>query len=427
MRLQKTGHVDEQKQIGWKQPTKRNTRVERITQAKQTTRPIKNSDRTRRLRRFWRGGGWAVGVASKRMRALRRKADRDRACQLVTAKPRQPTSTNHRVVRACWDVVRACFAPADPPGSDISALTAALGSGLPGLFALRLRGPGPFEIPGFVLLPFQEVRVIATDVGTVRVQQNAVQSNQGRSITLGANATLVFSGAVAALEVQCLVELAAGSTLAFTNDIGLAPGTLGQLLSKSGDGALRFDGALTVLSLSEATCGTASGALPGAVTLELTAPLADGGATGTHTFDGQDFDSFANELKMVTGVWDSGDQTDQDGQTFTLFKLPPHHPAFPDNPQGGQQYAAVCHAYGLRPIGCNEATGYRHDWDSTMVGMPESWGCNIADNGQMHSDTGWSSVAFYQYDGNGVEGIGSNGNYDRGPDDGSSPVCALPH
>ena len=40
-----------------------------------------------------------------------------------------------------------------------------LGSGLPGVFALRLAGGGPFDMPPLVLHPFQEVRIIGTQLG----------------------------------------------------------------------------------------------------------------------------------------------------------------------------------------------------------------------------------------------------------------------
>ena len=51
---------------------------------------------------------------------------------------------------------------------DISALIAAVGSGLPGEYALRLEGEGPFEIPVLDIHPFQEVRIICTNVGSLK-------------------------------------------------------------------------------------------------------------------------------------------------------------------------------------------------------------------------------------------------------------------
>eukprot|EP01051_Picozoa_sp_SAG22_P006841 SAG22_NODE_462_length_10207_cov_30.708647_8_plen_335_part_00 len=295
--------------------------------------------------------------------------------------------------------------------SDIAALIAAIGSGLPGMFALRLAGAGPFEIPALELLPFQEVRVICTDCGEVVVE----------SVTMGTNAILSFAGTVETLDIQGGVATAESSALTVGAGVGALPGlTVGSLLAKTGPGSVSFGATPTVLSFGEspAPCGTVGGALPGTVTLELTAPVAEGGATGTQTFDGSDQDGFFGRVKLP--LWDSGGETNQDGQTFTLFKLPPHSPAFPDTPEGGHQYSAVCAGYGLRPIGCG-GTG---NWDATMMGMPGSWSCNI--NGPLHSKTGWSGLAFYESNGN-MYGVNSDGGSTSSPAAGTSPVCALAH
>ena len=72
---------------------------------------------------------------------------------------------------------------------DISALIAAVGSGLPGEYALRLEGEGPFEIPYLNIHPFQEVHIICAGVGSL-VLMSAVST----FVTLAANVALVISG-----------------------------------------------------------------------------------------------------------------------------------------------------------------------------------------------------------------------------------------
>jgi hypothetical protein len=56
--------------------------------------------------------------------------------------------------------------------------------------------------------------------------------------------------------------------------------------------------------------------------------------------------------------------------------------------------------------------------------MPTDWSCNIYP--KLHSNTGWTSVAFFESNGNmwGVNvGEGSEGS----PGVGFAPVCALAH
>ena len=185
---------------------------------------------------------------------------------------------------------------------------------------------------------------------------------------------------------------------------------------------------MTVLSLADQTpCGTASGGLPGAITLELTAPIAAGGSTGTQTFDGTDYGAFTITARLGPygrPYWDSGSDTNADGRSFTLFKMPAHSPAFPDNHEGGLAYSAVCAGYGLQPIGCGGGSTYNaHSWDATEMPMPGSWSCNI--DGSLHTNTGWTGLAFYQSNGN-MYGVNDGGGIDS-PEAGTSPVCAFAH
>ena len=238
---------------------------------------------------------------------------------------------------------------------------------------------------------------------------------------MGIDSVLAFAGSISTLDMGT-VTVGANAALTVGSGVGsISAGALFSLLAKTGEGSVAIEGGgATVLSVADHTpCGTASGGLPGAVTLELTAPVCQGGATGTQTFAGGDSGAF---LATVFGmqVWDSGSETSADGRGFTLFKLPAHSPAFPDNHQGGLAYSAVCAGYGLQPIGCNGGGG----WDATMLGMPGSWSCNI--DGALHSHTGWTGLAFYESNGN-MYGVNSGGGSDSSPDAGTSPVCALAH
>jgi hypothetical protein len=130
-------------------------------------------------------------------------------------------------------------------------------------------------------------------------------------------------------------------------------------------------------------------------------------------------------------VWDSelGENAGGNpaGKTFTLFKLPPRYPAFPDSAAGGQQYADTCAAYGLQAIGCSPTFhGYIYINSVTPhgMGMPSSWGCNSVR--ALHAKTGGRSVAALQSHA-WMYGVDVNGNQISTPEAGYAPVCALAH
>jgi hypothetical protein len=130
-------------------------------------------------------------------------------------------------------------------------------------------------------------------------------------------------------------------------------------------------------------------------------------------------------------VWDSelGETSgaNPSGKTFTLFKLPPRYPAFPDSAAGAQQYANTCAAYGLQTIGCGYNIASYPGVNTVSphgMGMPESWSCNIA--GALHSKTGWTSVAVLRSNG-ARYGVNAGGGYANPPGNGYAPVCALAH
>eukprot|EP01052_Picozoa_sp_SAG31_P012008 SAG31_NODE_692_length_12772_cov_15.543044_7_plen_342_part_00 len=303
-------------------------------------------------------------------------------------------------------------------GSDITAAIAALGSGLPGLFALRLVGDGPFVIPRIEVMPYQELRIICTDAGSVRFSGAINLHAQGKLVVFGTVGALHFGDG----EHTYPITIAESATLTIDGTIGIAASTIPEVLMKQGDGQLVFEGGeTTVLDAAGQTAGTFSGSLPGAVTLDITAPVFDGGTTGTVTFDGSDLAQLLTLLPFDT--WDSGGSQDEDGHAFTLYRLPPPASPFPDNADGGRQYLAYCQQYGLRGIGCSR------DWgDRGQLGMNRGdYSCQI--DGPLHSNTGWTRVGFMEDDGS-MRGVDSGGSADGDAADGDGafwPVCAREH
>jgi hypothetical protein len=122
-------------------------------------------------------------------------------------------------------------------GFDISALVAAVGSGLPGVFALRLDGEGPFEIPALDVHPYQEVRIICTNVGALVLLASEARATLNQAVVVGGDGALVITGEVGSLDIQGGVTVAEGATMTVTGTVGLMPLALFSMLIKQGDGA----------------------------------------------------------------------------------------------------------------------------------------------------------------------------------------------
>ena len=96
-----------------------------------------------------------------------------------------------------------------------------------------------------------------------------------------------------------------------------------------------------------------------------------------------------------TERWDSSSNGEtwstEHGRQFTLFKLPltTSYPQSGDGDWRNNWWMEMeCQKYGLRGIGCHDII-----WNNAL-GMPTSWGCNIA--AKMHSLTGWNTMVFYE-------------------------------
>ena len=159
---------------------------------------------------------------------------------------------------------------------NIASLVAAVAGGLPGAFVLRLAGAGPFEVPALDIHADQDVHIICTGVGSL-----VLLAASGKSVTVAGDAALVISGQVGSVDVQGVITLAASAAMTFTGEVALTTGGLVRALSFGGEGSVAFEGeAITVLSLDGQPAGSVAGGLPGTATVDLTAHLAPGGATG---------------------------------------------------------------------------------------------------------------------------------------------------
>jgi hypothetical protein len=190
----------------------------------------------------------------------------------------------------------------------------------------------------------------------------------------------------------------------------------------------------SVLDLDGAACGTIAGGLPGTITLDIAQPLGPSGLTGIQTYDGADraaAQTFVGTLFGVESAWDSAAETRQckrdasPDRPFMLFKMAPHHPAVPDNEDAMQQYADLCAAHGMRPIGCGSGSYCDSMEPYNGMGMPNSWSCNI--DFRLRPKTGWTSVAFIESRATGMYGVDALGSGTGAPDDGFAPVCGREH
>jgi hypothetical protein len=205
--------------------------------------------------------------------------------------------------------------------------------------------------------------------------------------------------------------------------------TLGGLMSllsyegTPGEGSVTVDPSmhLTVRDSNGQSSGTVTGSLPGIMTLRLDQPLIQNGATGEQTIRGID----PPALPAAFEVWNPGSMSSTSSPvatTFTLYKLPPHFPAFSDDADGARQYGDLCESYGLHGIG---STGSKNSIAPFGgMPMPPSWGNSNLD-AKIYENTGWTNVAFFEQNGN-MYGVDDTGIAARSPGDGYSPLCAMP-
>eukprot|EP01052_Picozoa_sp_SAG31_P007527 SAG31_NODE_359_length_17032_cov_11.017894_11_plen_211_part_00 len=181
----------------------------------------------------------------------------------------------------------------------MAAFNAAIGSGLPGLFALRL-GSDSFELPPLVLLPSQEIRIICGSTTAVRI----LRGDDGKAITITAGSVLAVTGVVHSLDVQGSIDLGDSGMIVYEGSLGLTPSTLANMVYHTGNGTGTIsvaEGAdASVLSAAGSRVGTADGVLPRSFTVELAAPIFEGGTTGQLTCDGTNIHTFYTELFAPT-------------------------------------------------------------------------------------------------------------------------------
>ena len=130
------------------------------------------------------------------------------------------------------------------------------------------------------------------------------------------------------------------------------------------------------------------------------------------------------------------DQPSPSGKFFTLYKLPPLSADLPNDGDGPAQYAALCAAYGMAPVGppdCSRSPGRASCYNSERCDliaplggmcMPVVWENPIGDD--LRERTGWGRVAFFRIRyGLELYSIDSGGDETNGAAAGFSPVCAI--
>eukprot|EP01046_Picozoa_sp_COSAG06_P000291 COSAG06_NODE_8_length_37897_cov_42.611884_10_plen_1146_part_00 len=295
-------------------------------------------------------------------------------------------------------------------GTDIAGFVAAISSGLPGMYVLRLLGHAQSFVVASLstIFPYQDVRVVSTATG------DSTLDFTYRALAVKAAAQLTVSGAIV-LADPYLITYAAYPSL----NLGL----------------VTFQDGVSV-TLADGTTPTVDGALPGTVALEL------GGSTLvsiSRTADEDPVYSPANWALRFEGVWGSGTTTNRAGSTFTLYLLPPQSANyFSDDSTGAQRYRALCEAAGLQTVG----SGFNQAYASNQapynsMPLPGAHGCTTGNCGAtdqngvywgttsdvddaVNSATGWSDFVTRHYSDD------KPWNYDQGVggwDRALSPVC----
>ena len=152
-------------------------------------------------------------------------------------------------------------------------------------------------------------------------------------------------------------------------------------------------------------------------------------------------------LKDWTGLpqWDSGELRstgNPSNAAFTLYKLP----AVSLNQGDTEIYTAACAEYGLQGIGCYAGNAWADahysdltQFDPPGLPMPYEFGCQMNggarefehdSRGDPHHDlgssTGWTDLLYYNYQGNGLDGMLAHGVPTLSSSHTAlSPVCAL--
>jgi hypothetical protein len=280
--------------------------------------------------------------------------------------------------------------------SDISGFLAAIGSGLPGTYVLRLVGDAmQFVIAAMHIHPYQDVRVISTATGGSTVGFNPDNINDG-GVTLAAAASLEIRGDIT-LTNAVLLGCAADPSM-----------NLGSVSLQSGVKVMFSDG----------TTPAVTGELPGTMAAE-----SNGRSVGTLV---RAEDGSVTSSLPASAAWAAIAEYPYQGGVLYLLPLMTNPGG--DDQDGTNWYIDACTAAGLRAVGCNSGN-YATNAQYTQGGRPggvNGWGdmsCNI--DSWITSNTGWTNVVFLQQAGSNLYGDG-DGTSSYGHDSPTHPVCVTP-
>eukprot|EP01048_Picozoa_sp_COSAG05_P013358 COSAG05_NODE_1416_length_4941_cov_5.527261_2_plen_463_part_00 len=250
-------------------------------------------------------------------------------------------------------------------GADVSAWLAAIGSGLPGMYVLRLAGDAMAwaVAAAFVVSPFQDVRVLSTATG---------------------GSTLTFESSV---------TLLADAALSFSGSVGVGGGVLGSAMwSSLNAGTVSFAAGTGVMAVSTTGATAAmSGSLPGTVTVGTATISREGSAAPTVS------DPSALTGFVYVDSWSSGSVTNANGATFTLY-LMPGVSGFTGDAAGADYYQAICAAAGLSTLGASDYADNCAAWGClpTPDGTDSNgdyWGSGSDVDDNVRTNTGWTDYA----------------------------------
>eukprot|EP01043_Picozoa_sp_COSAG02_P052692 COSAG02_NODE_5716_length_4101_cov_2.727886_1_plen_1022_part_00 len=279
---------------------------------------------------------------------------------------------------------------------DIAGFIAAIGSGLPGMYVLRLIGDAQsFSIPQLDIFPYQDVRILSTATGDSTLEfETSAGHPSPTGVVIAAAAQFTIVGSIVLTDTRLLACLASTG-----HNQGLAS------LSDNVQVTLR-DGSTPVVS----------GSLPGTLTATL-----NGATVGTVSRASADDDATASDLWVEYYHYQGG----------TLVLMPLASNPGGDNQAGTNWYIDLCDAAGLSAVGCtsgNYATNsmYTQGGRGGGVGV-NGWGdmsCNI--DGWISSNTGWSNFIHLQSEGSNLHGDSAGtGTSNYGSSSPVHPICAI--
>jgi hypothetical protein len=251
-------------------------------------------------------------------------------------------------------------------GSTISAIIAAIGSGLPGMYVLRLRGKDQtFQIPQLKIQPYQDVRIVSTATGSSKLKFTS-------SVTLATDAKLAMSGRLAI-------------------DMGILMFAMHHSINA---GTVTFGGsALTLFGPAAAWRGAVHGSLPGTVTIQPPA----GGQRLTISRSGSGAPSVSPKTSILAFGWTATKRfpnvKNANNRGFALYRMAAvPKGTFDGTVAGADKYKAICAAAGLRTVGSGYISYSQNcaRWGCVTVAKDGSWGSSSDVEDYIRSKTGWS-------------------------------------